>query len=285
MQSDNFFNNMNFVYLIIEIIVALIHPNLAFKDFKFTTPKDWYLVAVPYRANDYLTLFTLYRVITVFRCIIIYTDFYNFRAYRVSKMFGSELTIIFALRSLYRMYPWRVVFCYAVTITCIVAYSLRIIEGPVWYVSSDVRSNLNDYRSYENCVWNTFVTMTTVGYGDYYAITNFGRLILIFNSILGSCLVSLTTVTVQNYMTLNREEEKALQQLERLSDKYTINQASAAQVKATWDYLKNKSKLAKLMKEGFNSDKQAEIKRVQLELKDAVIRRIQCKKHLRQLLQ
>lgn len=76
-------------------------------------------------------------------------------------MFGSDLTVTFALRSLYRSYPWRVVFFFAVAVTCIGAYCLRIIEGPVWYVVEASRTGLNDYRSYENCVWNTFVTMST----------------------------------------------------------------------------------------------------------------------------
>jgi hypothetical protein len=95
---------------------------------------------------------------------MISTDFYTMRAFRVAKMFGSEVTTIFCGRSYFKMHPFRFLFVYAIVSTTVLAYLMRIVEGPVWYIDSDLRMAYNDFRSFENCVWNTFIMMSTGNY-------------------------------------------------------------------------------------------------------------------------
>ena len=42
-----------------------------------------------------------------------------------------------------------------------------------------------------NSVWNVMVTMTTVGYGDMYPITRFGRAVAMVAAILGVLLLAI----------------------------------------------------------------------------------------------
>jgi len=46
------------------------------------------------------------------------------------------------------------------------------------------------FDSYFNSVWCVIITMTTVGYGDVYAVSFFGRMISIVNALFGAFLIS-----------------------------------------------------------------------------------------------
>jgi hypothetical protein len=284
MRTDRFLHSIQFVYLIIEIIIACIHPNLLFEDYFWTTNQEWYLQAVTYSANDFLTIFMVVRFYSLFRSMIMSTDFFTMRAYRVNKMFGSNLTTMFALRAFYKTYPFYFLMVFAVSVATLSSYVLRIIEGPLWYIMGEAyQSSLNDFRSYENCIWNTFVTMYTVGYGDYYQVTNFGRLICIINSLCGSIMVSLTVITIQNSLSVNIEESKVVEFLDRLNDRFELEKASTKQFRVTFRYLNFKKKYLEGIKNG-NLSKH-ELLKIEQVLKKAVYQRVKLKKKFKNLLQ
>lgn len=52
------------------------------------------------------------------------------------------------------------------------------------------------YYTYENSFWNVVVTMTTVGYGDFYPKTIFGRSVGVILCLWGSWIVSLFVVSI-----------------------------------------------------------------------------------------
>ena len=55
--------------------------------------------------------------------------------------------------------------------------------------------------------------MTTVGYGDFYPGTNFGRIIIIFTAFWGTFLISLLILIAADVFELTVNEQKALNHL------------------------------------------------------------------------
>lgn len=81
-------------------------------------------------------------------------------------------------------------------------YCLRMFERTLSQASGQ------DYGLMSNTIWNVLVTMTTVGYGDYYPKTNMGRVVGIIIAFWGVFIVSLFVVSLSNMFEFDQGELK-----------------------------------------------------------------------------
>ena len=65
-------------------------------------------------------------------------------------------------------------------------------------------------------MWNVIITLTTVGYGDYYPKSTFGRIIGILTAFWGVFFVSLFVVALTNTLDFEESELRAFILLKRL---------------------------------------------------------------------
>lgn len=65
------------------------------------------------------------------------------------------------------------------------------------------------FRYFWNSFWLVITTMTTIGFGDIYPITNFGRILTIFACIWGFLVYALFVVSVNMVTKFNEDEHKA----------------------------------------------------------------------------
>lgn len=68
--------------------------------------------------------------------------------------------------------------------------ALMICEAPLSKASGQ------DFHNFENAIWNVIVTMTTVGYGDFYPKSLIGRLVGILITLWGVFFVSMFVVAL-----------------------------------------------------------------------------------------
>ena len=73
-------------------------------------------------------------------------------------------------------------------------FCLRMFERKLFAASGQ------DFGLLTNTIWNVLVTMTTVGYGDFYPKTNFGRLVGIIIAFWGVFIVSLFVVSLSTML-------------------------------------------------------------------------------------
>jgi hypothetical protein len=232
--------------MIYEILYSLFHPNIFLMGVTFKTNPSIFLVSVEYEVNDFLLIILLTRVYVFYRFYISCTRYFDARAERVAKLFGHKLSRIFAFRCLMEKKPYFFFITTFLTFVMVFAYMLKIIEGPLYYdgVSGDASLH-NDYSKLENCIWNVVITMTTVGYGDYFPVSNLGRLIVVITSIVGNAVTSLIVFSVSVNFKLTPREFKVYHFCERLNAKTLIERCSANLFSTTFKLLVAQNKLKK----------------------------------------
>ena len=156
-------------------------------------------------------------------------------------LIGSEVNRLFVIKCYVLMNPIKFLIVCTTGFIISTAYLLRIAEGPAYTESM----GLNDFRNYLNCVWNVIVTMTTVGYGDYYPITNIGRIVNIFVSIWGTFLTSLMVVALQNLLVFTDNEDKAFTYAKKQEQKENFERQSVQLFKAAFIYNSSKRRYKK----------------------------------------
>lgn len=105
--------------------------------------------------------------------------------------------------------PWNVLGVALLVSVFVFGYCLRLFE----------RIIDPEFNYFVTSVWNVLITMTTVGYGDYFPQTNCGRVVGIICSFWGVFIVSMFVVALTNMLEFNSPENKAYMLLFRLKAK------------------------------------------------------------------
>lgn len=73
-----------------------------------------------------------------------------------------------------------------------------------------------EFKNLTTTIWNVIITLTSVGYGDYYPKSDGGRIIAITTAFWGICFLSLLVVALTNVLSLEESEEQAFTLLKKL---------------------------------------------------------------------
>ena len=65
-----------------------------------------------------------------------------------------------------------------------------------------------NFRNYNNCMWNVVITLSSAGYGEFYPITFFGRIIGIIICFWGVFIVSMFVLIVSDLLKFEYQERK-----------------------------------------------------------------------------
>lgn len=227
-----------------EIIMVSFHPSPFLVGYTVTWKNGFLQEDIYYHINEFFHLLILLRVIVVARVILVSTMWISNRSIRVCNMYGTEATYLFAIRCLMKTQSFALVFTLLGLCLFFFGFALRICEAPLNRLGGE---NFDLY-SLTNSIWCMVLTMTTVGYGDFYPRTVMGRIVVFISSVSGMSIVSMMVVTITNSLQLSTLEERALTVLSKLQLKEEIRSSAAKMltslVKASTHFKKTK----KLMK-------------------------------------
>ena len=228
---DNFLATGKWTQIGLEMGVIWPHPMLWLEGFGAdhevnvnTSVLHFPTISVTYSVNAILSVWALLRLYYVLRLLFIHTLYSSSRAQRVCRMNGGSAGQTFILRCLLKKSPYTLVFSFLAFGVLMGAYAIRIFERPM------SPHTAMDFSSYANCIWYCLITMLTIGYGDYYAVTTPGRVVALGVCIWGVVLVSVMVCFVAEVLGFDAGERNALDILERLDFRREIEGKAAAVV-------------------------------------------------------
>ena len=179
-----------------SIIIFFLCPNPFTYSIEVKFHNDYYSYDYKMPLNSIFTSIALFRIWFLFKLYLVSSVSYSQRSFRIAKINGVKLGLKFPFKA--NMADSSLKINVILFIICFLgfSYDLRIFER---YFDELNENNLGNYL---NDLWCIFITMTTVGYGDIFPKSFFGRLISVVTCMFGVFLVGLMVISVTSYFNL-----------------------------------------------------------------------------------
>jgi potassium intermediate/small conductance calcium-activated channel subfamily N protein 2 len=215
-KHDDLINTGMYKYLIGECIICILSPMPFIHDETFLETNKNYDVKIRHWYNDLLLGWSFVRIYLVIRCVLANSFYMSTRAQRVCQMNGCYANFMFAIKCLMKDQAYLVLMGNLIMSMFYFGYLIRIFDQDLSEVSGQ------NFDSITNPVWLSIVTMTTVGYGDFFPKSNPSRIVGILCSFYGVYLVSLFVIALENLLLLDQSEERSYELICRLEDKESL---------------------------------------------------------------
>lgn len=192
-------------------------------------------------ASSCLCALCVFRLFFMFKIFKGLTKWSSTQVENVCEKHGCKANSSFAFKVMQKEYPFFTLSSiFFLTCVCF-GFALRIIEQHFW----ETQEQKTQDWSYEwNAVWCIFVSMTTVGYGDFYPRTHYGRIITLIACVIGIYFISMMTLFMTKQSILNESEYKAYKLITRLKLRKEIKQMQSKMVFHCLGMSKYKIKIA-----------------------------------------
>jgi hypothetical protein len=213
--------------MLIDVTIDLIHPIPGVE-------KELELVLlgqqIKYQLMTFLYALMFLKLYSSIRIAAAYTSYSSRTSEKICEMYGTEASTTFQLKAIQKDHPFFIVSLSFASICVILGILIRMFE--VLDISG---GGVDNYQFYTNGIWNIIVTMTTVGYGDFFPKTHVGRIISVLSIILGTLLVSLSIVSINRAIEFNTKERQAFIILNRTVLRKKLNETCQRIIKLNWD--------------------------------------------------
>ena len=161
-----------------------------------------------------------------------YTVYQELYAQKICHKHGFLSNAGFCIKALILKVPGKTIVLTCVISVMSLAYVLRLYEREYYRQLDEDHSNLL-FESYITAIWCVVITMTTVGYGDVFAVSTFGRIVSIINALWGAFIISLLVTSIGKIFELSDNQKQAVSEI-------TNARNAAKSVKAYIQYVQTK---------------------------------------------
>jgi hypothetical protein len=229
-QYDSLWTSGKFKYLVIDIFISLIFypPYLNI----FITGEMLGLIYA-YNCNSVFSVLVMTKLYFVVRIYKYFSHWTNNTAVAICNNYNVKSGIHFAVKAEMKKRPGTILSILLIISLIFLGFSLRTFEYKVIHPIYGLQGvkGINDLQNLFNCLWLVIVTMTTVGYGDFYPRSHLGRLVGVISCIVGMLLLSLIVVFLGSMSEFSPEEKKAFSKLKKLFASDNVENKAANVIK------------------------------------------------------
>lgn len=186
-------------YLVL-VSISIIHPNHLFFRKKLIDEKTYNGSSETFvfrrNFNEFLYIFQLTWLYFQFlKTFLVNSIWYSDQSDRISRMIGFRLSDLYVIKCLIR--DQKKVTCIIALLGSLFYYmiALTVVEGPLFYME-DIGQGYKNFIYPSVSLWFTVVTLPSIGFGDQYVVTDFGRIFVSFLGIFGNILLTFVTVAI-----------------------------------------------------------------------------------------
>ena len=234
-EDNNFITQTKIFKYILIFIVLLVHPNIILKDMTYQSYNTQVKLTVTRNLNEIMLLGVILRVYWIITFIVHTTKYMSSDTNRICQTFYFKTNLIFSLKSLIKTRPLITIFIALIFSILFFSFAIRIFERGI------SQNTGMDFNRFWNAVWLISITMATVGFGDYTAKTNEGRIIAMVACINGVFLLSLLIIAIANFLQMNSIEINMFIISEKCKINDELNENAKGVITEYFHFLKNKN--------------------------------------------
>jgi hypothetical protein len=194
-------------------------------------------------SGEMLGLLYVYNLNSIFSVIVMLKLYVSLRVVTYSSRWNSETAIAicnkyrvksglqFTVKAEMKKRPSVILTFLLLVSLSLLGFTLRTFEYGIISPTSTALKGNNDLSYLANCFWLIIVTMTTVGYGDYFPRSHLGRFVGVIACIVGMLLLSLIVVSFSVITEFTQEEKKAFTKLKKLMAENNMENKAANVIK------------------------------------------------------
>lgn len=220
-SQETFLSSGLFKYLLFEIIIGFIQP-IPEVSLDITVEQLGFMICYP--IDVCLTMIMLVKLYYIIRFSAHNNGMYNSLSKWISRSVAIEITPLFIFKNQIANSPIKVTSVILICSAFISSYCIRNCERPV----------NEDFIYIWNSLWLSFVTMTTVGYGDIYPITHCGRFFSMISCFTAMIVTGVWVYAISTKLNFSANEKRFISMTKEARRKNNLDTLAALMVQAWW---------------------------------------------------
>ena len=226
----------------VELFVHFVHPMTLLE----TRGPFWQTVYEVSEAFIFLRLYLLFQV------LYINSNIYQFRhdiiaSRRELTRTGFEISAISTAKILFYKFPERVVVGLTMTAIGVFGFWMYVVE----------RGNNAAFNNLTDCFWFVWVSLSTIGYGDMFAETTTGRIVVMVIAIVSFFITTVFAGIVTNLLSPTREQKYVSSYLQQRHTDLEYKKAAVAMIVAA--YRERRRKESQRVQDAFSDRRSPEM--------------------------
>ena len=205
-----FYKSKYCLILFFEILYMLILPYPSLKLISIYAQLD-NVIVLP--LSSFFNSLSSFRFLYIFQMLNAISIWDNVQSEQILDKYSINASLIFSMKAQQKSNPF--IFLLFLFFTFCISFGLCVRIFELYYWESQTLF-LQNWRFRMNGIWCVFISMTTVGYGDFFPKTHFGRGFIIISCVIGIYFVSMMMIFMTQKSILTESEQKAYKLITRL---------------------------------------------------------------------